>query len=68
MSRDKTKPKSYRLTPGEEQAIQKLAIAGYVKNPDGLQNRTEVGVLRRMLREAWANCPETRDLPFPDDE
>jgi len=66
MSRDKTKPKTYRLTPGEEKAIQQLAIFGHVINPDDFSNRTEVGVIRRMIRDAWQQCPHTSKMPFPD--
>jgi hypothetical protein len=68
MSRDKTKPKTYRLTAGEEEAIQELALAGWVKDPEKFKNRTEVGVLRKALRDAWNFCPATKDKPFPGEE
>lgn len=68
MSRDKTIPSTYRLTPGEKEAMQKLALAGHVLHPEQFSQRTEVAVLRKAIRDAWAQCDETKALPFPGGE
>lgn len=59
-------PKSFRLTKAEQRAIERLAMAGYVMEPNSLKGMTEVGVIRKALRDAW----ETKfpNEPFPEDE
>ena len=62
---DTTKVKSYRLTNSEEKALQELAKAGHVMNPDNFKDITESSAVRRAIRDAWASCPQTKDQPFP---
>ena len=68
MSRSKTIPSTFRLTLGEKEALQKLALAGHVIDPEKLSGHTEVGVLRKALRDAWEQCEQTKDKPFPGEE
>lgn len=67
MSRLKTKPKTFKLTVHEEKAIQELALAGHLIDPTEFPP-TEVGVIRRAIREAWRACPKTTEKPFPGEE
>lgn len=68
MAREKTYPTQVRLTAGEKEAVQKLALAGWVIDPDDFNNRTQVGVIRKTIRDAWKECPETKNRPFPGEE
>lgn len=59
-------PKSFRLTKAEQKAIEKLAMAGYVMEPNSLKGITEVGVIRKALRDAWEK--KFPNEPFPKDD
>jgi len=63
-----SKVKSFRLTGGEERALQELARVGHRMNPDDFQDITESSALRRAIRDAWKVCPETKNKPFPGEE
>jgi len=65
---DTTKVKSYRLTDGEEQALQELARAGHVMNPENFKDITESSAVRRAIRDAWKTCEKTKTKPFPGDD
>jgi hypothetical protein len=67
-SGEKTKPKQFRLTTSEEEAIRELALAGHVKDPDSFKSRTEVGAVRRAIRDAWQACLQTKNRPFPGED
>ena len=46
--------KQYRLSEGEVAAIHALAQAGHVLEPENFKGRTEIGVMRKLIRDAWA--------------
>jgi hypothetical protein len=68
MSSDKIKSITLKLTENQKKALQILALAGWVKDPEEFSNRTQVGVIRKALRDAWQACPQTKDKPFPGEE
>jgi len=65
MASTKTIPTQFRLTSSERSALQELAMAGWVQNPTDPNGRHRVNVLRKMIRDAWQECPATKDKPFP---
>jgi len=51
-------PKHYLLSPAEDQALRELIDAGYA-----FPAKTEIGVIRRMLLDAWKQT--FPGVPFP---
>lgn len=61
-------PKPIRLSKSDIKAFEELARVGHVRYPANFSDWTFVSAVRQAAHDAWAACPETRNLPYPTED